>query len=113
MVYHRPPVVRDQDSAQAGCNLKYLGIWNPHDFAVRRGGEVNCRFSKPDGPNDALPDVGVGLESDQGRDSPILTLARWSLSQSPGFSSASEMLFPSNSRSVSSRYLSISAWWSK
>ena len=110
MVYHRPPVVSDQDSALVGCNLKNTRIWNPFDVAVCGGSEVNCGFSKPDGSNDSLPDVSVGLEADQGRDSPILALARWSLSQRAGFSSASGMLLPSNSRSLSSRYLSISAW---
>ena len=113
MFDHRPPVVRDQDAALVGRNLKNTRILNPFESAVCGGREVDCGFSKPEGSNDLLSDVGVSLEADQGRDSPILARARWSLSQSAGFSSTSGMLLTSNSRLVSSRYLSISAWWSR
>ena len=113
MIQHRPPVMRDQDAALAGCNLQDIGIRNTLEFTVRGGREVDCRLTSPDGNNDSVMDVGVSLEADQGRDSPILARARWSLSQSAGSSSDSGMLLASNSRSESSRYLSISALWSR
>ena len=54
--------------------------------------------------------IGIGLKANaQGRDSPILALARWILSHSTGFSSAIGIPLASNSRWVSSRYRSTSA----
>lgn len=103
MVYHRPPVVSDQDSTLAGCNLKNIRIWDPIEPAIRGGSEVDCGFPEPNGSSDPLPEVGVGLKADQSRDSPILALARRSLSQRAGFSSASGTLLPSNWCSLSAR----------
>jgi hypothetical protein len=59
----------DKDAAFASCNLENIGIWNPFELAVRGGGEVNCGLSPPDGNNDAVMDVRVSLEADQGRGS--------------------------------------------
>lgn len=113
MLQHRPPVMRDQNAALAGCNLKDIGVRNPFEFTIRSRSEVDCRFSPPNCHNDSVMDVGVSLVADQGRDSPILARARWSLSHSPGFSSDSGMLLTSNSRALSSTYLSISVLWSR
>ena len=52
MIHHRPPIMRDQDAALAGGNLQDIGIWNPFEFAVRGGREVDGRLSPPDGDND-------------------------------------------------------------
>jgi hypothetical protein len=75
MIEHRPPVMRDQDTALAGCNLKDVGIRNPFEFTIRGRSEVDCRFSPPDCYNDSVM-VGVSLVADQGRDSLILARAR-------------------------------------
>lgn len=114
MIHHRAAVMGDEDAAFEGRDLENNGIDNSFQFAVCGGGEVDGGLSTPDASNDPLPDVGVRLEANaQARDLPISARARWSLSQSAGFSSASGMVLASNSRLVSSRYLSISAWWSR
>ena len=68
----------DQDPALAGCNFKDIGIWNPFESTIRGGSEIYCRLASPDCNNDCVMDVGVGLEPDQGRGSPILVRARCS-----------------------------------
>src|SRR5580704_13779212 len=103
-----------QNSTLLSCDFKNLWIGNSFQLAVSGGSEINGWFSKAKGLDDTVAQVGVGLETDHlepgaGRDSPIFALARWSRSQSAGFSSAIGIAFPSNSRLVSSRYLSISA----
>ena len=113
MLKHCSPVVSDQDAALAGSNFKHIGVREPFEPAVPGGSEIDCWFASPDCQNDAVMDVGVGLEADHDRDSPILARARCSVSQSAGFSSDNGMLLASNSRSLSSRYLSISGLWSR
>ncbi len=66
----------DQNPALVGGDLKNLRIGNAFQVAVGCGSEVYGRFSKLYGLDDTLPDVSVGLEPDQGRDSPILAFAR-------------------------------------
>ena len=90
----------DQDARLACSNFKDIWIGNPFEPTVSGGREVDCRLASPDGNNDCVMDVGVSLEADQGRESPILARARCSLSQSAGFSSDSGMLLASNSRAL-------------
>ena len=108
MFQHRPPIMSDQDAALARCNLKDIRIRNPSEFTVRRGSDVDCRLAPPYRNNDSVMGVRVSLEADQCRDAPNLARARWSLSQSAGFSSDNGKLLASNSRAFSSEYLSIS-----
>ena len=76
MLDHRPPVMSDQDAPLAGRNLKDIRIRNAFEFTVHGGSKVDCRLAPPDCYNDSVIDVGVSLEADQGRDSPILARAR-------------------------------------
>src|SRR4051812_27879672 len=99
MIQHRAAVMRDQDAVLAGRDLEDLGIENPFEFAVYGGGEIDTGLPSPDRKNDTVMNVGFSLEADQGRDSPNLARARWSLSQSAGFSSGNGTLLASNSRS--------------
>ncbi len=99
----------NQNSTLSSCDFKNLWIGNAFQIAVSGGSEIDGWFSKAKSLDETVAQVSVGLETDQGRDSPIFALARWSRSQSAGFSSAIGIAFPSNSRSVSTRYLSISA----
>src|SRR5437870_316576 len=108
MIQHRSAVMRDQNAVLACGHLKHLGIGNPCKVAFCGGGEIDCGLPSPDCNNDTVMNVGIGLEPNQGRDSPNLARARWSLSQRAAFSSDKGMLLASNSRAASWRYLSIS-----
>jgi len=68
--------MRDQDAALTGGNFKDMGIRNALKLTVRSGSEVDCWFAPPDCSNDSLMEIGVCLESRQGRCSPILARAR-------------------------------------
>ena len=113
MIHHSAPVMTDKDPAPLSRELKNLRIRNACENAVSGGSEIDRWFPKAHGFHETVAEVSVGLEADQGCDSLMWALARWSRSQRAGFSSAIGIAFPSNSRSVSSRYLSISAWWSR
>ena len=103
MLQHRPPIVSNQDAALAGRILENVGIRNSCEFTVCCGCEVDCRLAPPYRNNYSVVDIGVRLEADQIRDSPILARARCSLSQSSGFSSDSGMLSASNSRELAAK----------
>ena len=99
----------DQDAALIGRNFKNIGIRNPFEFTVRSGSEIDRWLASPDCNNDSAMDIGVSLEPDQGRGSPILARARCNLSQRSGLASDSGTVLASNSRALSSKYLSMSA----
>lgn len=74
--------------------------------------EIQGRLSPPHRLDDSELEVVVSLEADaQERRSPwaASAFARRIFAQSVGLACSSGMAFPSNSRSVSTRYLSISA----
>ena len=109
VIHHGAPVMAHQNATLLSRDVKNLRIGNSFQPTVSGGSEIDGWFSKAKGLDQTVAQVSVGLETDQGRDSPILALATWSRSQSAGFSSAIGIPFSSNSRSVSTRYLSISA----
>ena len=99
----------DQDAALTGGNFKDIGIRNPFEFTVRSGREVDRWLASPDRNNDSVMDVGVSLEPYQGRGSPIFARAPCNFSQRAGLASDNGMVSASNSRALSSKYLSMSA----
>ncbi len=112
-VDHRSPIMRHQDPALCCCTVQQHRIGNTVQASLLGRHEIHRRLAPPDGLDDSELEVVVSLEPDaQERRSPwaASAFARWILAQSVGFACSSGMAFPSNSRSVSPRYLSISAW---
>jgi len=112
VVDHRSPIMGDQDSAFCCRTIQQHGIGNTVQASLLSRHKINGRLSPPDGLDDSELEVVVSLEPDaQERRSPwaASAFARWILAQSVGLACSSGMAFPSNSRSVSTRYLSISA----
>ena len=110
MSRHRAAIVSDEDTVLAGRDFEHVRIGKPDETTVGGGSKIDRRFASLYRHNDVVVEICVSLEANQGRDSPILARARWIFSQSAGLASDKGILLASNSRSVSSRYLSISAW---
>jgi hypothetical protein len=99
-----------QNPVQDGCSVQYLWIADPPNSSVSGWREIDGGLLFPYGLNDVEIEIGVGLEANaQEWDSPIFALARWIFSQRAGSACFMGIPLASNSRSVSSRYLSISA----
>ena len=103
MLDHRAAVMSQENTALASRKFKDFRIWNSFEPVLRGGSEVNCRFPSPDSDNNSLINIGIRLEPNQGRGSPIRARARCSLSQRAGFSSDSGTLLASHSRALSSK----------
>ena len=108
MFGHRSAIVTDQHAARDRGDFENFRIGKTDNSAVSGGSKLDHWFASPDRDNDIVIQIRVGLKSDQGRGSLILARARCSLSQSAGLASESGTVLASNSRSLSSRYLSIS-----
>src|ERR1019366_1576428 len=109
------PILRNQDAVLTGSTLQNFRITDALQSCVVGRREIDGGFTPPDGLDDSELEIVVSLEANtQGRDSLGVgwaerALARWIFSQSAGLACSNGIALPSNSRSVSSRYLSISA----
>ena len=104
--------MRDQNSAFCCRAVEQYRIGNSVQARLLRRHEIHARLSPPDSLDNSELEVVISLKADaQERRSPwaASALARWIFAQSVGLACSSGMVFPSNSRSVSTRYLSISA----
>ena len=111
---HGPAIMRHQNSVVLRRPLQEFRIADAVESGLSRRGEINRGLLPSNSLDNRELEIVIRLEANtQLRDSPILALARWIFSQSAGFAWAMGIPLDSNSRSVSSRYLSISAWWSK
>ena len=66
----------DENPVKARSYLENRGVRDPYQAAVGCGRKIDCRLTVTDGSNDSLPDVGIGLETNQCCDWPILARAR-------------------------------------
>ncbi len=98
--------MRDQDASLASRDIKDVRIRNPFELAVGGGSEINRGLASPDRNNNSVMDVSVRLEPDQRGGSVILAWARSSFSQRAGSASDNGIVLASNSRALSSKYLS-------
>src|SRR6266481_2594649 len=111
MIEHSAAVVRHQNPSFACCAIQKLRVAETIQSGILGGGEVDRRFAPPDGLDDSELEIVVCLEANaQDRGSPwaASALARWIFAHSVGLACSRGIALPSNSRSVFSRYLSIS-----
>lgn len=114
MSEHSPVVMRYQDPAFQCHSFEKFRITDAFQAGFDSRSKINARLSLGDRSNNGIFEIGVRLEANaQARGSPIFARARSSFSQSAGSACCNGMALPSNSRSVWTRYSSISAWWSK
>src|SRR5690242_14481532 len=107
---HCPAVMRYQNPVRRGGPFQNLRIADTAQPGIDGGGEIDSGLLLPHRPNDVKVEIGIRLKANaQLWDSPILALARWIFSQSTGLACSRGIPLESNSRSVSSRYLSIAA----
>src|SRR5450432_3879876 len=100
---HQNPVV----PSRAFQDFRIADAFQPGLMSRR---EIDGRLAPPNRLDNRKLEIVIRLEANaQERDSPILALARWIFSQSTGLACAIGIPLVSSSRSVSSRYLSISA----
>lgn len=114
MTGHRPAIMCDENTFFLCGHFQDLGIGQADDAAFHGRSEFDGGFPEPHRLDDSITKIGVRLEADQARDSPdgdsvIRALARSSLAHNSGFSTERGVQLAVNSRSESSRYLSISA----
>lgn len=73
----------------AGRDFEDIRIGEPFQAAIGRGSEIDCQLTTPDGDNNFVIQICVGLKPDDQRcGSLILARARCSFCQSAGFASA-------------------------
>jgi len=115
VIEHGPAIMRHENAALGCGEFKKVMIGEPVQSRLLSGRKVDGPLQSPHCSDDCEPEVVVSLETQaQARDSSGFageTAARafWIRSQSEGLAWDIGMPHPSNLRSVSSRYLSISA----
>jgi len=114
VIEHGPAIMRHKDAALGRCTLQQFSIAEAVQSGLLRRRKVDAWLLLPNRLDDCEFKVVVCLEPQaQTWDSPCFAGAAarafWMRSQRPGLASDIGMPFRSNSRSVSTRYLSISA----
>lgn len=73
MIHHGAAVVTDQNSPLLSREFEHLRVGHAFEIAVGGGREIDGWFPSAHGLKNTVAEVGVSLETDQGRDSPDLS----------------------------------------